>query len=442
MIRKLLARDRRAAVAVMFALTITPVLGFVALAFDVGSAVWARSQLDLAADSAALTAVMTGANDYAANAKTSFLPAQAAGTKRFSAQAGAIPGVTLSSLSVGVTRNGGTVTANVSYTASYATQFARFADWQHLSDFTALPMGGTATISRTNSPFFVIDILMDDSSSMSIAATPADMLTLGNLTINSSLRDSNGNLVNQNQNCAFACHFDAKGGDRQSNDFYGLALANGVPLRISVMTHAVEQVINTVAGSVTAQQFKIGLYSFNASFNTVYSESTDLVRAAAAAGAMTVPVVDPNNEPDTNIPLALSSLAAITPAAGDGSSVSAPRRYLFIVTDGVADYNNSSGGRTLGPLDPAACAALKSKGVQIFTLYTEYYPLVPPNVPSPGNGFYISNVAPFQNQLAPNLQACASSASYAFQATDPASIQAALSQMLALALSAPARFTQ
>ena len=433
MIRKFLARDRRAAVAVMFALTITPVLGFVALAFDVGSAVWARSQLDLAADSAALTAVITGANDYAANAQASFLPAQEAGAKRFSAQAGAVPGVTLSSLSVGVTRNGGTVTANVSYTASYATQFARFADWQHLSDFTTLPMGGTATISRTNSPFFVIDILMDDSSSMSIAATPADMLTLGKLVRQSPLFKQWG----QNQNCAFGCHFDPKG-----NDFYGIAINNNVPLRISVLTQAVQQVINTIAGSASAAQFKIGLFSFTKTFNTVYAESADLEGAAAAAGAMTVPVADPNNEPDTNIPLALQSLASITPVAGDGSSSSAPRRYLFVVTDGVADYTKSGGGRVLGPLDPANCAALKSKGVQVFTLYTEYYPLISPNVPAPGNAFYISNVEPFQNQLAPNLQACASSASYAFQATDPASIQAALSQMLALALSAPARFTQ
>src|SRR5947209_11101312 len=87
--------ERRAATAVVFALTITPVLGFVALAFDVGSAVWARMQLDLAADAAALTAVTTGAKDFAVNPNTSFKPAQLAGTKRFNAQANQMPGVSL-----------------------------------------------------------------------------------------------------------------------------------------------------------------------------------------------------------------------------------------------------------------------------------------------------------------------------------------------------------
>ncbi len=93
------------------------------------------------------------------------------------------------------------------------------------------------------------------------------------------------------------------------------------------------------------------------------------------------------------------------------------------------------------PLQPAQCAALKAKGVQILTLYTQYIPLDPPNVPT-ANSFYDQNIKPFAGQIFPNLQACASSPAFAFQATDPTSISAALQAMLQAALSAPARFTQ
>ncbi len=424
-------RERRAATAVLFALTVTPILGFVALAFDVGSTVWTRSQLDLAADAAALTGVMTGATDFAANPATSFQAAQLAGQKRFYAQASRMPGVTVASLSVGVTRSGGTITSVVSYTGSYKTQFAR------LFGMPTLPTFGTATITRTNSPFFDIEFLLDNSSSMAIAASQPDMITLGTLVRASPLFKQWG----QGQNCAFGCHFDAK-----NNDFYGLAKSNGVPLRSDVLSAAVQNVITTISQSPGAAQFAVGLYSFNATFNTLYPSSPDLTDAALAALRMTVPVTTNGGDADTNIPLALQSLAATLPASGDGSTPALPRRYVFIVTDGVADYFAANGARTIAPLNPAQCTALKAKGIQVLVLYTLYVPLVPPNVPT-ANSFYVTSVANnnvplFSATLAANLQACASSPGFYQQASDAASIQASLQTLLQAALSAPARFTQ
>ncbi len=416
----------RAATAVAFALTLTPVLGFVALAIDVGSAVRARGQLGLAADAAALTAAIKGANDFAADPNTPFTPAENAGIQRFNAQAGRLPGVTKTALSVNVTRNGGTITASVAYRAQYDTYFAG------LFGFPTLPADGSSTVSRTNSPFFSIDIMMDDLSSMAIAATPTDMARLGLLVRASPLFKTWG----QNQNCAFGCHFDV-----HNNDFYGLARANGVPLRIDVLTQAVQNVVATIASSSAAPQFEIGLYSFNAAFNTVYAPNSNIAAAAAAVQAMSVPVTTSGGSADTNIPLALQSITADIPTAGDGSSASSPLRFLFIISDGVADYFNAKGARVIAPLDPTECSALKAKGVQIMTLYTQYFPLVPPNVPT-ANAFYVANVAPFVANLSANLQACASSPSFAFQATDATSIGVALEAMLAAAVSAPARFTK
>jgi Flp pilus assembly protein TadG len=356
--------DRRAATAIMFALTITPILGFVALAVDVGSAVRTRAQLDLAADAAALTAALKGADDFAANPNTSLKPAQDAGTQRFDAQIGRLPGVSVNALSVAVTRNGNTITALVSYHAQYKTNFAS------LFGFPKLPADGSATTSRTNSPYLAMDIRMDDSSSMAIAASPSGMAQLGKLTY--AFNPSQA----QNQDCAFGCHYSAT-----QEDFYTLARKNVVQLRIDVLTQAVQNVIDTVAGSAAAPQFAIGLYAFNAGFNTIFDPSTDLAAAAAAAGEMVVPVTTAGNDADTNIPAALQQITALTPAAGDGSTASTPRRFLFIVTDGFADYYDQQNNRVMAPLDPSECSALKAKGVQIMTLYTEYFPLEPPNVP-------------------------------------------------------------
>ena len=417
---RVLWRERRATVAVLFALTLLPILGGVALAIDVGAAVWARGQLDLAADAAALAAAMDGASAVAANPDASLAPAQETGVRRFAAQAGALPSVVLGPVSVAVTRTGGTVTAQVDYGATYTTRFAA------LFGAPTLPVGGRAVIGRTNSPYFAIDILMDNSSSMAIAATPSDITRLGALVRQSPMYATRG----QSQACAFGCHFDAGG-----NDFYGLAHRNGVTLRIDVLAQAVGGVLDTLAASPRAAQFSVGLMTMTKALATAFAESTDLVAARAALAQVQVPVTDDGSDADTNIPGVLASLTAAVPAAGDGATAAQPRRYVFIVTDGVADYVSGGGARVIEPLKPAACAALKAKGVQILTLYTPYVPLT-------SNGFYNSNVAPFIGQVAPNLQACASSANFAFQASDPAAIAAAMQAMLKAAISAPARFTR
>jgi Flp pilus assembly protein TadG len=455
-----LVRDHRAATAVAFALTITPIIGFVALAFDVGSAVWARSQLDMAADAAALTAATTGANDFAANPNTSLQPAQQAGINRFNAQAGAMPGVKLTSLSVSVSPTGGTINAVVSYTATYTTRFAG------LFGFPTLPASGSAAVARTNSPYFAINILMDMSSSMAIPATETGMEQLGSLVgelqtgtapnfLPAQQQEQLYTGWAQSQNCAFGCHFAAN-----NQDFYGLARDNQISLRIDILIQAVQNVISTIASSPVAAQFTFGLYGFNWTFNTIFSPSSNLTAAEAAAQAIAVPVTTNGGQADTNIPLALQTLSATTPPSGNGSTASAPRRFLFIVTDGVADYCSQGytssygcvGGNTVGttnssprvitPLNPSLCAALKAEGVTIMTLYIQYFPLIAPYDAPNGNAFYISNVQPFQSSLAPNLQACASSPSYAFVASDAASIGAALQAMVQAAMSTPARFTQ
>jgi hypothetical protein len=102
-------------------------------------------------------------------------------------------------------------------------------------------------------------------------------------------------------------------------------------------------------------------------------------------------------------------------------------KYLFFVSDGVADESNSSCLKTMynahwgnqsprcqSPINPALCTALKNRGIKIAVLYTTYLQL-------PTNGWYMDWIDPFNqgpfgpspnSQIAQNMQSCASSGLY------------------------------
>jgi Flp pilus assembly protein TadG len=428
-------KDQRGAVAVLFAITFTALLALVALGIDVGFAVWARGQLDIAADAAALTAATKGANDYVAGNSTWETTGEEAGEKRFYAQADTIPGVQHATVSAPVRPKDAAisgVTAVATYTATYTPYFSDlFRLLPGAIDLSTIPINGSAAVTRLIRPYFELSIMMDASSSMAIGATQTDMDNLGNLVRKGPQFTTWG----QSQNCAFGCHFSASG-----DDFYSLAHANNVTLRIDVVKQAISNLIQSITQSSSASQFQVGLYTFNQSFTTVSTPNSDLQAVATAAQNIAIPVTTDGGTPSTNLPLALQSLTSAIPASGNGWSTASPLRYVFILTDGVADYPGAK-GRTMVPIDPADCAALKAKGVQILTLYTTYIPLTPPYVPQ-ANAFYNANIAPFSNQIQPNMVACASSPSFAFEASDPSGIASALKAMLAAAQARPALFTQ
>jgi hypothetical protein len=82
------------------------------------------------------------------------------------------------------------------------------------------------------------------------------------------------------------------------------------------------------------------------------------------------------------------------------------RPILFLVTDGVNDGRDSDGcrGKATGsrchePIRPEQCEELKEIGVRIAVLYTPYLPVR-------SNGWYNRYVWPWQDDIAPKLEAC------------------------------------
>ena len=108
------------------------------------------------------------------------------------------------------------------------------------------------------------------------------------------------------------------------------------------------------------------------------------------------------------------------PSPGNGTSNpgDTPQEVLFIVTDGVNDYD--SNGRLIAPIDALnkLCQTIKLRGIRIAFLYTTYNPL-------PTNAFYNQNVAPFQPQIATDAQNCASPGLF-FQVNTDGDISAAM----------------
>jgi hypothetical protein len=201
-----------------------------------------------------------------------------------------------------------------------------------------------------------------------------------------------------------------------------------------------------------ANQFTIGVYQFNnvvtqvhpAPGGTFVEADNNFTQAATDISNITTPVVP--DAPNTNFSGAAQYLSGVLTPAGNGGSPSARQKNLFIITDGLNDYQPSGGTRALGPITTVSpepyCSLLKTLGYNIYVLYTPYYPL-----PNP---FYLDNAKSYVEPTVPPattnpviaaLQACATTPSQFYQASDTADINNALSLMVQSAIASPGGFS-
>jgi hypothetical protein len=134
---------------------------------------------------------------------------------------------------------------------------------------------------------------------------------------------------------------------------------------------------------------------------------------------------------ESNYDNALSNANAQLPDPGAGTNQAGdkPQEILFFVTDGVED-EQSGGIRLIQPINGGVstnyCSQIKARGIKIAILYTEYLPV-------PVNSFYVDNVEPFQPEIGPALQACASPGLY-YDAAIGADLGQALSTLFEAAV--------
>jgi hypothetical protein len=255
--------------------------------------------------------------------------------------------------------------------------------------------------------------------------------------------------------CAFACHESDPSADNLGNpggeDNYTLAQKLGVVTRMQNLASATQSLMSSASSmeGSNSQQYQMAIYTFNNSgLNPIQLLTSNLATAQSAAANINVEEVysnnwltktSQNNDTDTNFESAMSAINTIMPLPGTGTPASTPQEVLFIVTDGVDDEVSSScsqsldGSRCQQPFNTAWCTTVKNRGIQIAVLYTDYLPL-------PTNSWYNNWIAPFQSQIEPNIESCASPGMF-FSVTTDGDITAAMQTLFQQAVAA-ARLTQ
>ena len=497
------ARDQRGGVALMFGVLLLPTLMVVGLAVDDSFYVQAQSQLNLGADAAALHAVRAASSAFSISkdATAALQAGDTAGRQWFASQVGLLntASVQISTLPiVTYTQSPPGFSGAVSYSGTVASHLgAAFG-------FLTYPIAGNASAVVSDSYVEVL-MLLDNSSSMAIAATTADIVTMEKATICSTLpstatqgmssyswsngscnyttytytgdpstcfnpntvRDAGGNLIIGSNGkcangggvsgtpqapCAFACH------TASSNDSYALSKSLGVTLRINVVRDAAVQVITNLAGSrQSPNQFSVGVYTFRESTNPTGYLLQVYPTNGSEAGTVLIPVDAPGG-----VAVASTIVSAMSPPTvtnnGDtdfADAANALAARMLPAGNGssqvtplknlfiVTDGMNDlpTPSGNNRPMGPITTTCQQFQNLGI-NVFVLYTPYLP--LPNP---FYLQYDKKYaepttSSPILAALKACASTPANFFQASDPAAINTAMQQMLQSALNSPARVAQ
>lgn len=431
---KNLARDRSAAIAMQFALLLLLIMVLSGGSIDIANVYWARQQLQNAADTAAVSSVTV--NSPASVAAAAMLgdgeisAGKTDALNLFNANIQNLTGIDSLVANATVAKSGLNINSQVSFTANIKLSFLPLVG---MTDWTVT---GASQGASNLAPYIDFYMLLDNTPSMGIAATQAGINQMVALTqYNASYPASLNTYINSgNTQCAFACH-DLSA---SPNDFYALAATYNIPKRIDVVRLATQNLTSTAQSSeVSANEFRMAIYTFGSSAQSIgltqiaqlSSNLSSVSTQANAIDVMSVPYNGYNNDQMTDFDGVLSSINTVITAPGDGSNPNAPKKVLFMVTDGVADayypatcsQSVLGAGRCQEPINVADCTAIKNRGIQIAVLYTTYYPLTT-------NGWYNGTVAPWASQIPVNMQQCASPGLY-FEVSPTDGIQQAMTAL-------------
>lgn len=288
------SEDRRANVAMIFALTSIPIIFAVGMGIDYTSAARRQTKLNAAADAAALAAVtplMLSTNTCSTTvqcttstqslATTGTSAACDAAVNMFCGQASTVSGVSSVNLTVNVTQPPAINTptqqqAAISYTAKSATSFSGIIGQKTIN------IGGSSTADAATAPNINFYVLADSSPSMGIPATTAGI----NAMYAATSTGSGGGGDNEG-GCAFACHeADTADWVLPGNSSYpGTGTSNkpgyvddytyaediaGITLRIDNLRTAIENLASTAASTEASNNavYQLAIYTFDTNANT------------------------------------------------------------------------------------------------------------------------------------------------------------------------------
>lgn len=403
---------RSGQVVILFAILAIPMLFASGAAIDLGRRNAAKAQLDVAVDAAVLGVITQKTNTLTdamlANARTQFL-----------ADAAKVPGVTITSFVLTPAPGATQVGLTATYTATVRTTLGS------MMKVVTMNIAGQSASVRNVAQYIDFYLLLDNSPSMGLAATAADIANMKRVT---------------SPACAFACHLLNSNGTENTKDNYNIAKKNNIKLRIQVLRDAVANLVTSAKSSMSlTQQFRMEMWTFSDIQTRLIQLTSSLDQVGTAAGQIDLAYsYQDQRDSQTAYERAMAKMTSTIPASGNGVTNTTPIRFLFFVTDGVQDtpidgtMSNASSGfkinsnRFISPISPSTCQAMKDSNIRIGIIYTQYLPLY-------DNDFYNNNVKPFENNIGPLLKSCATDGLY-FQVSTDGDINKAMQQLFSAAL--------
>lgn len=282
-----------------------------------------------------------------------------------------------------------------------------------------------STVGLSAPSFVEVYFVIDNSNSMGIGATVADMETM----------------QNSSMSCAFACHVPATSTNWTST--LSDARSLGVTLRLDVVKDAIRQMLTNIENQGLGVQVKSAVYSLS---NTITQEqSVTEIHSNSIASLDGIDLAGDWGSGGTSFDHALDELEDMIGVSGSGASQATAKKIVVLVTDGVAtnviyqqggvnDVAPDSNFRNYGTVvngspgdawsiqgfNPKACEDLKiMNNVNLYTVNVEY--LTPPTVKSGDTRFDDINNR-LQTSIESNLEECSSNGDQFFTANTPAQI--------------------
>lgn len=409
------------------ALLIVPMLGVAGLAIDYSNAIRLKSDLMDAADAAALAAIADQSQGVAKalamknDGTVSF--AADDGRNFFLAATGArFPDAKLD-VDITVTKKSNNLKSELSFSAIMQTTLLQIIGKKEIS------VSGTVVATYQLDSFIDFYMLLDNTPSMGVGATPSDVTKLVEAT---------------SDKCAFACHI-VKDGVEDMNSYYNVAKRIGATIRIDVVAKAAAAMMReAISTQRFPSQFRVATFTFgenaiDAGLFEVSKLTADLVsvrKATEDIKLMSIPYQGYNNDQQTSFDKALTKLNAEIDEPGNGTSITNREKIVFFVADGVGDSykpkactKKVTGQRCQEPIDTKYCEQIKDRGIKIAVLYTTYLPL-------PTNKWYNNWIKPFQNEIGPRMEECASPGLY-FEVSPTEGIEDAMKALFIKAVRSP-----
>jgi len=426
--------DETGAIAAITGIVIFALVASTGAAIEITRIVHYKSQLQHAADSAVLAAISQSSSAYHVFSNTPGqdginIPQGAKDVRNFfRANSGTSESVEIRNIEADVTIKNSDLISKIDYTAKIDLIFGK------LLQYPSIEINGSAQAqrklddSKTKNKPIDVHFFLDNSPSMGIGSREKDITLLQK------------QVIIRKKGCAFACHLAGPGNKSEPQNLESLRTNNSLILRIDELRNAVVKLVTDVEQQQTLdkisspkEKIRFSAYSFPKSqmpvgqppIRTVLELSNDyqnLVNyigkrsefdmqivgednfvkkdetfASGAAYGETKPEVAPEDMHVTDIKRRDSTpLSVAMNFVQKQITSNKTDRYqlMFLVTDGVANYDTEPGtdncterdtqrekiikpgtgtlGNCIGPIDLEICEAIKRNGTRIAIVYTEY----------------------------------------------------------------------